>query len=95
MAHTDNNPMPTVTDLASFDNRSGNIVERLLFNNRPLVIALCVLVTVLLGWQATSLRLNASFEKTIPSGHPYIQAYLEHQSELSGLGDAVIGCSRP
>ncbi|MBS99839.1 MAG: RND transporter [Oceanospirillaceae bacterium] len=89
MAHTDNNPMPTVTDLASFDNRSGNIVERLLFNNRPLVIALCVLVTVLLGWQATSLRLNASFEKTIPSGHPYIQAYLEHQSELSGLGDAV------
>lgn len=89
MAHTDNNPMPNVADLASFDNRSGNIVERLLFNNRPLVIALCVLVTALLGWQATSLRLNANFEKTIPSSHPYIQAYLEHQSELSGLGNAV------
>lgn len=73
----------------SFDPRSGSLVERALFNHRAIVVLLCALATVLLGWQATRLQLNASFEKTIPAGHPYIQNFLRHQGELSGLGNAV------
>ena len=65
----------------TFDPRSGSLVERALFNHRAIV--------VLLGWQATRLQLNASFEKTIPASHPYIQNFLRHQGELSGLGNAV------
>jgi predicted RND superfamily exporter protein len=72
-----------------FDPRSGSLVERALFNNRLVVVLLCALVTVLLGWQATRLQLNASFEKTIPAGHPFIRNYLVHQGELSGLGNSV------
>ena len=72
-----------------FDPRSGSIVERALFNHRLVVVVLCALVTALLGWQATRLRLNASFEKTIPAEHPYIRNFLAHQGELSGLGNAV------
>lgn len=71
------------------DPRSGSFLERLLFNNRALVVALCVLVSIVLGWQATRLTLNASFEKTIPTHHPFIQNYLENESQLSGLGNAV------
>lgn len=74
---------------AAFDPRSGSLIERALFNHRALVVLLCALVTALLGWQATRLQLNASFEKTIPTSHPYIQSFLAHQSELSGLGNAV------
>jgi len=74
---------------SDFDVRSGSAVERLLFNNRLWVVLLCALATVLLGWQATRLQLNASFEKTIPASHPYVQNYLQHQGELSGLGNAV------
>ena len=73
----------------TFDPRSGSLIERALFNHRGVVLALCALITLLLGWQATRLQLNASFEKTIPTGHPYIQNFLAHQSELSGLGNAV------
>jgi len=73
----------------AFDPRSGSPVERALFNHRAIVVLLCMLVTVLLGWQATRLQLNASYEKTIPAGHPYIQNFLAYQSELSGLGNAV------
>jgi predicted RND superfamily exporter protein len=72
-----------------FDPRSGSLIERALFNHRLVVIVLCALVTVLLGWQATRLALNASFEKTIPTSHPYIQNFLQHQKELTGLGNAV------
>jgi predicted RND superfamily exporter protein len=76
-------------DLASFDPQSGSRLERLLFNHRLWVVALCALVTILLGWQSTKLKLNASFEKTIPQHHPYIRNYLSNQNELSGLGNAV------
>jgi predicted RND superfamily exporter protein len=73
----------------AFDPRSGSLVERLLFNNRIVVVLLCAIVTVLLGLQASRLELNASFEKTIPQKHPYIQNYQAHQKELVGLGNAV------
>ncbi len=72
-----------------FDPRSGSLIERALFNHRRIVVVLCLLATVLLGWQATHLTLNASFEKTIPAEHPYIRNVLQHQNELSGLGNAV------
>jgi predicted RND superfamily exporter protein len=45
--------------------------------------------TLILGWQATRLDLNASFEKMIPREHPFIANYLEHRQELAGLGNAV------
>jgi predicted RND superfamily exporter protein len=76
-------------DLAGFDVKSGSWLERLLFNHRLIVILFCALVTGVLGFQASKLRLNASFEKTIPTGHPYIANYLKYRSELSGLGNAV------
>ncbi|MFP8777303.1 efflux RND transporter permease subunit [Hydrogenophaga sp. RWCD_12] len=79
----------TTGEASSFDARSGSWVERLLFTNRQWVVLLCALVTLLLGWQATRLQLNASFEKTIPGSHPYIQNFLQYQGELSGLGNAV------
>jgi predicted RND superfamily exporter protein len=74
---------------APFDPRSGSLVERALFNNRLVVLVICLLVTSFLGFQATKLRLNASFEKMIPTGHPYIANYLTNKSELTGLGNAV------
>lgn len=86
-------PVPSA---ARFDPRSGSVIERLLFNHRLLVVVLCALVTLVLGWQATRLQLQASFEKSIPTGHPYIANYLKHQTELSGLGNAVrIAVARP
>jgi len=76
--------------LEHFDPHSGSRLERLTFNNRRIVIALCLLATVMLGWLAASkLAFNASFEKMIPKGHPYIQNYLEHRADLRGMGDVL------
>lgn len=80
---------PVVARLEDFDTRSGTLLERVFFNHRPWVMAVCVLLTLLLGWQATKLRLNASFEKTIPTGHPYIVNYLAHKADLGGQANAL------
>ncbi|MBP6675962.1 MAG: hypothetical protein KA185_11845, partial [Vitreoscilla sp.] len=80
---------PVVARLEDFDTRSGSRIERAFFNHRPWVMALCLLITVLLGWQALGLRLNASFEKTIPTQHPYIANYLANKGNLAGQGNAL------
>ena len=80
---------PVVERLEDFDPRTGSAAERLFFNHRPWVLALCLLVTLVLGWQALGLKLNASFEKTIPTQHPYIANYLAHKADLAGQGNAL------
>lgn len=79
----------TIGSIEDFDSASGSIVEQILFNHRPWVIGLCLLITLVLGWQATRLNLNASYEKTIPTKHPYIVNYLAHKADLAGLGNAI------
>ncbi|MBD2836674.1 RND family transporter [Pseudomonas sp. JM0905a] len=64
-------------------------LERLIFNNRPAVIAICLLVSVFLFWQAMHVRPSTSFEKMIPLHHPYIQKMLEHRNDLANLGNTV------
>jgi predicted RND superfamily exporter protein len=80
---------PVVRDPKDFDKNSGNLAERALFNHRPAIVLLCLVITVLLGFQATKLKLNASFEKMIPTHHPYVVNYLENKSELGGLGNSL------
>ena len=43
-----------VRDLADFDKNSGNAVERMFFNHRGVVVAICILITVALGYSFTS-----------------------------------------
>ena len=88
-AHMSSDHQPVVTDLASFDTRSGSWLERLFFNNRLLAVVVCAVLTLVLGFQASKLTLNASFEDMIPTGHPYIVNYLKNKKELAGLGNAV------
>jgi predicted RND superfamily exporter protein len=81
---------PLQGDLASFDPQTGSRLERLVFNHRRVVIAICAVLTLVLGLlAATRLSLSASFEKMIPRSHPYIQNYLENRGELRGLGNAL------
>lgn len=80
---------PIIGDLADFNPRSGSLVERLLFNNRKVVLIVCTLVSLLLSWQATRLGMNASFENMIPNDHPYIINYLESKNDLTGSGNIV------
>src|SRR5215475_2469770 len=83
-------PMPVVRDLADFDPKSGSRLERLIFKNRLVVVAVCAAITVILAIvAATKLTLNASFERMIPQSQPYIKNYLEHQKDLRGLGNAL------
>ncbi|MGE8502148.1 hypothetical protein DFO61_2062 [Ectopseudomonas oleovorans] len=66
-----------------------SFLERLIFNNRPAVILLCLLTTIFLLYQATQVRPSTSFEKMIPLSHPFIEKMMEHRNDLANLGNTV------
>jgi predicted RND superfamily exporter protein len=90
MGNLKQDTLPVIRELPDFDRRSGNLLERLVFNHRPLFMLLMALATVVLGYMAmTRLELRPSFEKMIPQSQPYIQNYLENRQSLRGLGNSV------
>lgn len=80
---------PVVRNVEDFDRQSGSYIERVLFNNRAVFLLVCALITVVLGFQARHLSLNAAFEKMIPTSHPFIVNYLENRQQLAGGGNAI------
>ncbi|WP_223545243.1 efflux RND transporter permease subunit [Pseudomonas sp. A-B-19] len=79
----------TVPQTDTFDPSSGTLVERLLFNHRSIILGICVLLSLILGYQALSLKLNAAFEKMIPTDHPYVQNYLKNRGQLGEGGNTL------
>ena len=84
------NSMPVIRDLKDFDQTTGNLLERAVFNHRPLFLIFIVLMTALLGYMAvTRLEMRPSFEKMIPQSHPYIKNFMENRDQLRGMGNSV------
>jgi predicted RND superfamily exporter protein len=74
--------IPPVPAAASSFQRLVSVVERVLFGRRVLVLGAFLLVSLLLGFEALSLRPDASFSRMIPSDHPFISNYLKYEDEL-------------
>jgi predicted RND superfamily exporter protein len=73
----------------NISDEKGPLLERLLFGNRVLILALFAIFTAIMGFQASKLTMGASFEKMIPTYHPYVQNYNEYKYDLKGLGNVV------
>lgn len=54
MGNIKQDAMPVIRELRDFDRRSGNLLERLVFNYRPLFMLLMALATVVLGYMAAT-----------------------------------------
>lgn len=87
-ADTPHSP-PIIAALKDFDYDSGSLLEQLLFNHRPIILALCAIATIFLGFAATKVRLSADYLQTIPSQQPYIVNYLHHFDDLSTQSNAI------
>lgn len=64
-------------------------LERLLFNNRAIILLVFLVLTLFLGYHAVKIKPDASFERMIPLKHPYIVNMLDHRGDLENLGNFV------
>jgi hypothetical protein len=67
MSHMPSLPADAViADLNKFDQRSGTFAERLLFNNRLAITLICLLITLVLGYQALGAFAECRLRKDDP-----------------------------
>ena len=60
------------------------LTEPIVFGQRPRTLIVLFLMTILMGWQASQLKLDTGFEKQLPLGHPYIQVFKQYQQQFGG-----------
>jgi len=90
MKHDPSLEMEGISQIEGFDKKSGSFLERTFFNYRGLVLLVWLILTLTLGYQATKVKLNANFERMIPTKHhPYIANYFKHKEQLAGLANVI------
>ncbi|WNC74243.1 MMPL family transporter [Thalassotalea psychrophila] len=66
-----------------------SLIERFVFNARPLFLAIFSIMLVILCFQAVQVKPEASFTKMIPSDQEYISNFLKYRQELASLGNSI------
>ncbi|TXH05948.1 MAG: RND family transporter [Nevskiaceae bacterium] len=65
-------------------------LEALLFGNRVKFLLLMAVITAVLGFFASQLRLSAGFDKQLPAGHEYIKTFNQYRIQLFGANRLTI-----
>ncbi len=64
-------------------------LENLIFRHRVAILIVLGVFTVVMGYFAAQLRMDAGFEKQLPRDHEYIQTFLEYQDRLFGSNRVI------
>jgi predicted RND superfamily exporter protein len=64
--------------------RALQALEARLFRRRTPVLAALFLLTLVMGWFALQLRMEAGFEKQMPIGHEYVATFNQYRNDLLG-----------
>ena len=67
-----------------------NAVSELVFAHRRKFLALFILITIFLGYSATSLRVDAGFNKMIPLEHNYMKVFTKYRETFGGANRVLI-----
>jgi predicted RND superfamily exporter protein len=70
------------------------LTEPMIFKRRFVTLSVLAVITVILGWQATYLKIDAGFEKQIPLQHPYIQIYKQYEREFGGANTTLVALTQ-
>ena len=65
-------------------------IENWFFKFRFWVLASFVLLTVVMGYFAVQIRMDAGFYKQLPSSHSFVKTYYEYQDDLSGTNSITV-----
>ena len=64
--------------------RAARRVEALAFGHRRALLVFLALFTLVMGWFALQLRMDAGFEKQMPVGHEYIETFKTYRADVLG-----------
>ena len=67
-----------------------NSIENFVFGNRKLILVFFALVSLLMIYQVSQLRIDAGFEKLLPLKHDYMKTFTQYQDEFGGANRLLI-----
>jgi len=59
------------------------------FGHRAILVFIFGALTIIMGWYAAHLHVDASYNKGLPLDHPYIRTFTKYQSEFGGANRGV------
>ncbi len=65
-------------------------IENWFFKYRLMVLASFVLLTIIMGYFAVQIRMDAGFYKQLPNSHSFVKTYYEYQDDLSGTNSITV-----
>ncbi len=65
-------------------------LERLIFDNRGIVLILFSLITIGFALAASQLTIDAGFRKQLPLGHEYMQTFQDYEVEFGGANRVFV-----
>ena len=65
-------------------------IENLFFKNRMSILSAFVVLTIVMGFFASQLRLDAGFYKTLPGNHNFIKTFYQYEDALFGSNNLII-----
>jgi len=60
------------------------------FRHRTPLVCVFAALTAVMSWFAVRLHVDASFNKSLPTRHPYIQTFTKYQSEFGGANRVLV-----
>ncbi|MDE1172486.1 MAG: efflux RND transporter permease subunit [Parvibaculaceae bacterium] len=65
-------------------------IENFVFKYRAIILACLAVLTVIMGFFASQLRMDAGFAKMLPIGHPYINTFMKYSTDFGGGNRVVV-----
>jgi hypothetical protein len=65
-------------------------IEPLIYGKRWLTMTILLILTAVFLWQATKLKPDAGFDKSIPLEHPYMQVLKQYMAEFGGANTVLV-----
>ena len=64
--------------------------EAAVFGHRKFVVSIFAIITFVLLFMASQLKLDAGFEKNIPLEHEYMLNYMKHRADFDGANSILV-----
>jgi len=69
-------------------------VENVLFSNRVMILIVLLLLTAFMGYNGLKLRMDAGFEKLLPTEHEYIKTLQHYSAEFGGGNQLIVAVTQ-
>ncbi len=66
------------------------VLEGIIFAHRKLILVLFGLITLVMCYQVTQIKIDAGFEKLLPLKHPYMKTFLKYREQFGGANRLLI-----